>query len=75
LLHVWSLDTSTAGVRVSPLVNVPLQLSFAVTPLVSVGLRVAPGWSGGREHVLGDTVLWTRGPLRLETAGVVALRW
>ncbi|MBM4777738.1 MAG: hypothetical protein GQE15_08550 [Archangiaceae bacterium] len=75
LLHVWSLDTSTSGVRVSPLVNVPLQVSFAVTPLVSIGLRLAPGWSGAREHVSGDTVLWTRGPLRLETAGVVALRW
>lgn len=75
LLHVWSLDASTSGVRVSPLVTVPLQVSYAVTPLVSIGLRVAPGWSGAREHVSGDAVLWTRGALRLETAGVVALSW
>lgn len=75
LLHVWSLDASTSGVRVSPLVTVPLQVSYAVTPLVSIGLRVAPGWSGAREHVSGDAVLWARGPLRLETTGVVALSW
>ena len=73
LLHVWSLDASSSGLRVSPLVNIPLQLSFAVTQLVSVGLRVAPGWSGAREHVSGDSVLWTRGPLRLETVGVVTV--
>lgn len=75
LLHVWSLDASTSGVRISPLVTVPLQVSYAVTPLVSIGLRVAPGWSGAREHVSGDAVLWTRGALRLETTGVVALSW
>lgn len=73
LLHVWSLDASSSGVRVSPLVNVPLQLSFAVTPLVSVGLRVAPGWSGAREHVSGDMTLWKRGPVRLETLAVVSI--
>lgn len=73
LLHLWSLDTSTSGVRVSALVNVPLQASFAVTPVVNVGLRVAPGWSGAREHVSGDTVLWARGALRLETLAVIVL--
>lgn len=73
LLQVWSLDTSTSGVRVSPLVAVPLQVSFAVTPLVSIGLRLAPGWSSAREHLSGDTVLWARGPLRLETVGVLTL--
>lgn len=73
LLHVWSLDASNSGIRVSPLVNVPLQLSFAVTPVVNVGLRVAPGWSGAREHVSGDTVLWARGAVRLETLAVIVL--
>lgn len=73
LLHLWSLDASTSGVRVSALVNVPLQASFAVTPMVNIGLRVAPGWSGAREHVSGDTVLWARGPLRLETLAVIVL--
>ncbi len=75
LLHAWNLSGSTAGTRFSPLVSVPIQLSFGLTPSLRLGLRVAPGWSGAREHVSGDVALWTRGPLRLEAlaSGFLAL--
>ena len=73
LLHLWSLTTSTTGTRFSPLVSVPIQLSFGLTPSLRLGLRVAPGWSGAREHLSGDVVLWTRGPLRLEALAAVFL--
>lgn len=73
LLHAWSLTGSTTGTRFSPLVAVPIQFSFGLTPALRLGLRVAPGWSGAREHVSGDVVLWSRGPLRLEAMGAVLL--
>lgn len=73
LLHAWSLTGSTTGTRVSPLVSVPIQLSFGLTPSLRLGLRVSPGWSGAREHLSGDVVLWTRGPLRLDALAAVFL--
>jgi hypothetical protein len=73
LLHAWTLSGSSAGTRFSPLVSVPIQLSVGLTPALRLGLRVAPGWSGAREHLNGDVVLWTRGPLRLEALAAVFL--
>lgn len=72
LLHWWSLDRASSGVRAGVLVRVPIQLTFMVTPAFGVGLRVAPGWSSAREHSGGDLVLWARGAARFETqVGVI----
>ncbi len=77
LLHRFAVTGASVqpdGVRVDFLATVPLVLQLRVVGPLTVGLRVAPGFSSrGRQHLDGEVELWQRGAFRLEGGLMVSL--
>ena len=79
LMHAWSIDDAAAddrgGAHFNAIVTVPLGASFAVSPAVRTGLRIAPGWGQARAHLSGENELWSRGAFRLEASAFLSVSW
>ena len=80
LVHHYTIfDAYThdhAGNRYDWVLCLPLALTVRPLPFLSLSLRVAGRVDGhGREHVLGEQVLWSREGFGLEAGGTVGAKF
>lgn len=66
LLHAYDVDGSTSGLHVDFSADVLVEAGLRLGEHLGLRAAVGPGFaSRQREHLLGEAVLWSRGPLRL----------
>ncbi len=66
LLHTYDVEGSTAGTHVDFSADAGAELALRLGAHLRVRAAVEPGFaSREREHLLGEAILWARGPFRL----------